>query len=229
MTSPTISPRSLLSDLAVRWAGASRVLHRHGLDFCCHGRVPLDEACRDKSLNVDDLVRELEREAAASGPSELGDQRSLPELIEHILSRFHEHHRAELPRLHAMAAKVEAVHGAKASCPRGLADHLARMTEEMEAHMGKEEQILFPMILRGAGAMAAAPIGVMEHEHRDHAVNLARLRELAHNYQAPPEACTTWRALYLGLAELERALMEHIHIENNIVFPRALLGEGGRA
>lgn len=228
MTPTKISPRSLLSDLAVRWAGASRVLHRHQLDFCCHGRVSLAEACRERALSVEDLIAELEAEARDGGPSTL-EGLALPELIDHILERFHADHRAELPRLIAMAEKVERVHAGKERCPVGLADHLRRMGAELEEHMAKEERILFPLVLRGAGVRAAAPISVMEQEHREHAVNLARLRELARDFQAPPEACATWRALYNSLAELERALMEHIHIENNMVFPRALNAERGRA
>ena len=123
-----------------------------------------------------------------------------------------------------MARKVEAVHGDKSSCPRGLADHLEHMSEELEQHMQKEEQLLFPMILGGRGRMASMPISVMEQEHQDHGRNLARMSVLAHEYVAPEEACNTWRALYLGLAELEAELMEHIHLENHVLFPRTLNG-----
>ena len=90
--------------------------------------------------------------------------------------------------------------------------------------MQKEEQVLFPMILSGRGAMAAMPVSVMEEEHRDHGKNLERTRALTNDFIAPESACNTWRALYLGLAELERDLMEHIHLENNVLFPRALQG-----
>ena len=146
----------------------------------------------------------------------------LNQLIEHLLTRYHAPHREELVRLHAAAQKVERVHAEKTSCPRGLADHLARMTEELEDHMQKEEQVLFPMIHAGQGAMAGMPVHVLEADHRDHALNLQRMRTLAHDFVAPEEACGTWRALYLGLAELERDLMQHIHLENNVLFPRAL-------
>jgi regulator of cell morphogenesis and NO signaling len=96
------------------------------------------------------------------------------------------------------------------------------MRDELESHMQKEEHVLFPLILAGRGALAAAPIRVMEREHEDHGRNLERLRELAHDFAPPLDACGTWRALYLGLEELEREIMEHIHLENHVLFPRAL-------
>ncbi len=135
---------------------------------------------------------------------------------------FHAGHRQELPRLLAMAAKVEHVHADKPDCPRGLAAHLQAMTGRLEQHMQKEETVLFPMLMAGAAARAVAPIQVLTAEHEEHGRDLARLRTLAHAFVPPPGACGTWRALYLGLAEFERAIMEHIHLENHVLFPGAL-------
>ena len=221
-TTRTIHSDRLLADLAVEHPAASRVFHRHGLDFCCHGQVPLEQACADRRLDVGALIAELNAEVSLDTDFRAWDRAPLGELIEHLLTRFHASHREELTRLHAAALKVEAVHALKPACPRGLAAHLARMTEELEDHMQKEEQILFPLIRGGRGALAAMPVQVLESEHRDHALNLRRMRELAHDFVAPDEACGTWRALYLGLAALERDLMQHIHLENNVLFPRAL-------
>ena len=114
------------------------------------------------------------------------------------------------------------MHADKADRPRGLAEHLARLADELEQHMQKEEQVLFPLIRAGRGAIAATPVQVLEHEHKDHALNLAHTRALAHDFVPPESACNTWRALYLGLEQLERDLMQHIHLENNVLFPRAL-------
>ena len=222
-TSSAITPQTTLAHLAVTWAGASRVFHRHALDFCCHGQVSLDEACERRGLTVERLIEEIEAEERQGEDSfERWDEESLPALIEHLLSQFHESHRAEVPRLTAMAHKVESVHGEKPACPTGLASFLERMHQELELHMQKEEEVLFPMIQAGRGRMAVMPVQAMEQEHEDHGANLARLRKLAHDYTPPEEACGTWRALYLGLAELERDLMHHIHLENNVLFPRAL-------
>lgn len=225
MPQTNLESRSL-AELAVVHAGASRVFHRHGLDFCCHGGVTLADACARKGLDPATLVAELARETDAPAPAERWDTQPIPVLIDYILDRFHAGHRAELARLREMAERVEKVHAEKASRPRGLADHLAHVTLELESHMQKEENVLFPLIVSGRGAMAAAPIRVMEQEHQDHGRNLARLRELAHDFVPPMDACGTWRALYLGLAELEREVMEHIHLENHVLFPRALRAEG---
>jgi regulator of cell morphogenesis and NO signaling len=221
-TRPAITPQSTLADLAATLAGASRVFHRHKLDFCCHGRVSLDEACQKKKLDVGELVREIENEVKVPGDFERWDQRPLADIVEHVVRRFHEAHRAELPRLLEMARKVERVHAEKASCPRGLAAQIERLSDDLGMHMRKEEDILFPLIVGGRGRMAADPIRIMEEEHDDAGKELARIRELAHDYTPPADACGTWTALYLGLNEFERELMEHIHTENNILFPRAL-------
>ena len=223
-TSEPITPQTTLADLAATRAGASRVFYRHDLDFCCHGRVSLAEACSKRKLDVDGLIRAIEAEAPLASDFQRWDAEPLPKLIEHLLEHFHAAHRAELPRLLEMARKVERVHAEKESCPRGLAEHLERIAEELESHMQKEEQVLFPLILSGQGRRAGMPIQVMEEEHADHGRNLERLRELTRTFTSPAEACGTWRALYLGLAELDEILRQHIHLENNVLFPRALRG-----
>ncbi|MBL8729401.1 MAG: iron-sulfur cluster repair protein YtfE [Planctomycetes bacterium] len=222
--SPTtiVHATDTLAQLATRRAGASRVFHRHNLDFCCHGQIRLDEACAKKGLDVDALIREIEAEASHAAPLEPWQERAIPELIAHIVTRYHEPHRQELPRLLAMAERVEKVHGDKPTCPRGLAALLAGLAGELAQHMQKEEQILFPMLARGEGANATRPIQVMEQEHEDAGAVLAAMRALATDYQPPVDACGTWRALYLGLDEFERELMQHVHLENYVLFPRAM-------
>jgi len=218
----TIDPRRTLGDLACARAGASRVFARHGLDFCCHGQVSVEDTCAAEGLDLAAFLAELAAEEREDGGFESWTGRSDDDLIDHLLSAFHEAHRAEVPRLEAMAAKVERVHKDKPGCPHGLARHLAAMLESLESHMQKEEEILFPMLRRGIGVMAGGPIQVMEQEHEDHGASLAKLRQLTGDYTPPPGACRTWTALYLGLAQLERDLMTHISLENNLLFPRAL-------
>jgi regulator of cell morphogenesis and NO signaling len=146
------------------------------------------------------------------------------ELVRHIVDFYHQRLRAELPELMSLAAKVESRHAGKASCPRGLLAHLEETYNAVVDHLAKEEQVLFPMILAGRGRMTAGPIYVMEAEHDDHAVGLRRTRQLTADLVAPEEACPTWRALYVRLAALERELMDHIHLENNVLFRRVLAG-----
>ena len=221
---PPIAAESTLADLATTHAGASRVFQRHGLDFCCNGKVTVAEACWRRGLDPAQILAELRAEVRPAAPESRWDARPLDDLVQHVLDRYHAGHRRELPRLLQLAAKVERVHADKPACPRGLFARLQHVGDELEQHMQKEEQVLFPMLRSGVGAMAAGPIQVMEEEHVGHGHNLAEIRRLAHDFVPPPEACNTWRALYVGLAELEREVMQHIHLENHVLFPRVLAG-----
>ncbi len=217
-----IAAQRTLAELAAERAGASRVFLRHGLDFCCHGRVSLAAACEKSGLSVAAISAELDAEEPRHEPPERWESRPLEELVAHILERFHAAHRAELPELLAMARKVERVHADKAGCPSGLGDHLEAMETSLEAHMQKEERVLFPLLAAGGGRTALAPVQAMEREHDDHGRNLARLRHLTNDFDPPADACGTWRALYVRLAEFESEVMRHIHLENHVLFPRAL-------
>jgi regulator of cell morphogenesis and NO signaling len=216
------SVTTTLADLATANPAASRVFHRHGLDFCCGGRRPLADACRERGLEAAAVLEEIDRETPAESDVPGWDTRPIPDLVAFIVSRYHDGLRAELPQLIALADKVERKHADKSSCPRGLADHLRAVDESVRMHLAKEENVLFPMLANGMGRMAAGPIRVMEMEHDDHRENLMRTRALTADLNPPEEACTSWRALYLRLDALEGDLMEHIHLENNVLFPRAL-------
>ena len=219
---PTSTTNATLADLAVLLPAASRVFHRHRLDFCCHGGRSLADACVARGLDPAAVLSEIEDAQASSEEATRWDERPIRELVDHIEAWYHARLRAELPELVALAAKVEERHADKPSSPRGLRTHLEGVHESVLDHLAKEEQILFPMI-RG-GRIPAGPIHVMEAEHADHADNLQRTRALTADLVAPAEACPTWRALYLRLGELERELMEHIHLENNVLFRRVLAG-----
>ena len=224
MATQPLSDASTLADLAVTHPAASRVFHRHGLDFCCHGRRPLAEACAERGLAASGVLDEIEGEEAMAPDQPRWDERPIADLVHHIVGFYHQRLRVELPELVSMAAKVEDRHAAKASCPTGLLAHLEETWQAVVEHLAKEEQILFPMILAGRGRMAAGPVHVMEAEHDDHAESLRKIRELTNDLVAPEEACATWRALYLRLAAFEAELMDHIHLENNVLFRRVLAG-----
>lgn len=152
--------------------------------------------------------------------------RPLPELIDHILARYHEPLREGLPPVVDAAARVERVHGDKANCPHGLADRLARLHAEIGTHLAKEEQVLFPAIRSGRrGPQVHMPVRMMMQEHEDHEANLQRIRELTSSFVPPAEACGTWRALYSGLEKLDTDFSEHIRFEKKeVLFPRLLNG-----
>ena len=215
---------TLLADLAVSFPAASRVFHRNGLDFCCHGRRPLGEACAEAGLDAQSVVAEIAAEQAAAPELPRWDEKPIAELVDHIVGFYHRRLREELPELVALATKVESRHADKASCPHGLRAHLEAVHAAVLDHLAKEEQVLFPAILAGRGRLVAGPISVMESEHDDHAADLRETRRLTADLVAPAEACTSWRALYLRLAAFEAELMDHIHLENNVLFRRVLAG-----
>jgi regulator of cell morphogenesis and NO signaling len=222
ITAAAPSADTTLAELAVRFPAATRVFYAHGLDFCCRGRRPLAEACGEKGLDPAALLAAVVAGETTAADLTVWSEAPLAALVDHVTGHYHARLREEIPQLVAMAEKVERVHADKADCPHGLAAHLRQVHGAVLDHLEKEEVVLFPMILQGRGWQAAGPVQMMEHEHDDHGVSLARTRALTGDLEPPAEACTTWRALYLRLAELERELMEHIHLENNVLFPRAL-------
>jgi regulator of cell morphogenesis and NO signaling len=143
-------------------------------------------------------------------------------LIDHILDAFHKPLREELPRLDAMTKKVSKVHQDKDARLTELHSTFVALKAELESHMMKEEQILFPMVRQGQGESAAGPVSVMEQEHDSAEAALRKMRELTDGFQPPEEACNTWRSMLQGMQALERELHQHIHLENHILFPRAL-------
>lgn len=219
-----------LGALARSIPGATQVFHAYQLDFCCGGKQSLREAADKQGVNAQEVADRLAALQASGAPSERDWCGAAPaELIAHILQRYHALHRAQIPELIRLARRVEQVHGDREDCPVGLTDHLAAMQQELESHMQKEEQILFPMLARGLAPVAQGPIGVMRMEHDQHGQELARLEALTDGIRLPRAACNTWRALYLGLASFKEDLMAHIHLENNILFEGLAQGEVAHA
>jgi regulator of cell morphogenesis and NO signaling len=144
------------------------------------------------------------------------------EITDYIVSFYHDRLRSFLPELIFLADKVEKVHADHKNCPKGLTSKLKDIQNELLGHMMKEEQILFPLIKNGRGSHAHMPIKVMQEEHTHHANSLAVLRDIAFNFDLTEGACRTWNTLYKGLDQLELELMEHINLENSILFMRAL-------
>jgi len=213
--SPELADQSLGS-IAVNLPGATAVFRASKLDFCCNGHVSLRQAAQDRNLDLDALLGQL---SALEHDDELPDEMTVEALIDHILARYHDVHRAQLPELIRMARRVESVHQANPNVPAGLADLLETMEQELLQHMMKEEQILFPMLRTGGHPFVSQPIGMMRTEHTSHGEALDRINALTNDATPPAGACNTWRALYLGLAQLSDDLQNHIHLENNVLFP----------
>ena len=220
----TIEKQTPLGELAAAHPLATRVFHRHGIKYCCSGGNTLEDVCNSKDLDVQTILDEITKELdSSSAEPEQWNDASFEDLIAHIIKTYHESLREELPRLEAMAQRVLHVHGDKMPqvLPE-LASVVTALKNELEQHMFKEEQILFPMILKGEGSKTLGPVECMIEEHQSAVDALSRLRELTNGFTVPMGACNTWQALWHGLAALETDLQEHIHLENNILFPRAL-------
>lgn len=211
----------------------SRIFERFGIDYCCGGKQPLAEACRRKGLDVREIVDTLVGEADPDPGADQTDwsRASLTELTEHIVATHHAYLNAELPRLQAIVEKVANAHGDRHPQMAEVRNVFGGLRAELEAHMAKEEQVLFPMIQELERATrrpefhcgsVANPIRVMELEHDGAGGALESLRELTRGYSTPADACNTWRAMADGLRQLEEDLHVHIHKENNILHPRAL-------
>jgi len=214
---PALSAEQAIGQIAVELPGATAVFRRLKLDFCCGGQLSLRQASADKGLDLQAVMDEL---STLQRPSQLPDAGTPGELIDHILTRFHDVHRQQLPELIRMAHRVEAVHRGNPDVPAGLGDALEAMQQELLTHMHKEEAILFPMLRQGGNSFVSQPIGVMRHEHNDHGAALEHLASLTHDMTPPMGACNTWRALYAGIAQLNDDLINHIHLENNVLFPQ---------
>ena len=225
----TITPDTTVADIASAIPSSVRVFGRHHIDFCCGGKRPLAGVCESQGLSFEALVRDIETGAQAPAPGRDWREAPLVDIIDFILATYHQPLREELPRLGSLAAKVLKVHGAKDPATLARIDAIVRdLSADLLQHMWKEEQVLFPAI-RAAEAAGAAPamplegpIGVMEHEHDSAGELLAELHRITGGYAVPEWACATARALYQGLEEFERAMHLHVHLENNVLFPRAL-------
>ncbi len=224
-----------VGELVSERAGRCRVFEEYGIDYCCGGKEPLAEACAKKGVDVDEVLLELTKaDADADAVREDAVDYSimpLDELVDHIVATHHAYLTGELPRLQSMAAKVAEVHGKADARLIELAQVITRLSEELQSHMMKEEEILFPIIrqLMHADTLPpmhcgelANPIGVMEAEHDTVGGVLESMRRLTDGYAPPQWACNTYRALLDALHKLELDLHQHIHKENNILFPRAL-------
>lgn len=202
-------------DIAIGRPGSTAIFRRHKIDYCCGGGTPLAKAAADRGVDLAGLIAQLDAldRTEAMAPAETRA------LIDHLLERYHEVHRRQFPEAIFLAARVESVHGDRPDCPTGVAQHLAFMFDDLEAHHQKEEMILFPMMRRGEVRLGA-PISRMEAEHEDVIEQLIGLARLTNDFTPPENACGTWRALYALCQEIDADLRDHMHLENNVLFRR---------
>jgi regulator of cell morphogenesis and NO signaling len=229
-----LNTQTTVGDFVAWRPGLSRVFRDRGIDFCCGGKRSLADVCQEKGLDAGSLLQTLlaSPPAPADGPC-LTDL-SLTSLCDLIEKTHHAYVKAELPRLSELAGKVAKAHGSNHPEMRQVHQLFLAVREELESHLAKEERILFPAIrgLEAGDAMACGhcgsvsnPIRVMEMEHDSAGAALEQLRRLTGNFTPPADACGSFRALLDGWREFEENLHQHVHKENNILFPRAVVLE----
>jgi regulator of cell morphogenesis and NO signaling len=218
---------------------AAAVFHRHGIDFCCRGGRSLEAACHEGGIDPSTLLEEI---AAACAPGQAAAPRfaswDAPTLIAYIVGNHHAYVREALPTLVAHTEKLVRVHGERHPELVEVASLVQDVSREMSSHMLKEEHILFPHIQAVAFAAQQGcppppspfgtvdnPIRMMEAEHESAGDAMARIRELTGGYQVPDDGCTTYRVCMRELEAFEQDLHSHVHLENNILFPKARLLE----
>jgi regulator of cell morphogenesis and NO signaling len=233
-----INPEITVAELVIIHPRLRLRLEQLGIDYCCGGKKPVKQAAEEAELQWAAVESELQTVLAEQQDAVSKDWNtvSLSTLVDHIVETHHAFTKEQLPRLHDLLAKVQNAHGAQhGEMLTPLNRAYTAVRNELEAHLMKEEQILFPMIkateafvidggkrpVSHCGSVAN-PIRQMEAEHDDAGNELAVMRQLTGNYQLPPDACPTFAALYEGLEALEADLHEHIHLENNILFPKAV-------
>ena len=224
-----------VGQLVVERPGRARVFERLGIDYCCGGKKPLRQAIAEKKLAADNVLAELSRESDEPIGNVLGADRnwqtaSLTDLCDHIEQTHHAYLRDELPRLEFLTHKVASRHGEHTPALAEIYRVFLQFKEELTSHMMKEEQVLFPMcrqldkLQRPATAHFASintPIAVMIREHDDAGEALAKFRALTNDYTPPLDVCNTYRAMFHSLEQLEQDMHQHVHKENNVLFPRA--------
>jgi regulator of cell morphogenesis and NO signaling len=236
-----VTTERTVRELALENPASTRVFEKLGIDYCCGGKKSLGEACRAANLNIDQVLASLEQAnqpAVTPQAEEHWHAAPVAVLIAHIQNTHHEYTREEIARLGPLFEKVCSVHGRNHPELLQVYEAFKGLAQELGTHMLKEEMILFPYIARmeaavaGKKSLAPAPFGsvqnpvaMMEHEH-DSAGNALRvMKEASHRYSAPGDSCVSYQTLYGALAAFEADLHQHIHLENNILFPRAVAME----
>lgn len=232
MTSATQTVR----EIAQTQPSSIHVFEQFGIEYCCGGGRPLGDACAAKEVDVNRVIAALEAASRSLG-AQLKDWRkeALSRLVGHIVATHHAYCKGELPRLAGLAAKVLNRHGGTNPELALLRSKVAELAEELTEHLADEEVFVFPMIVsleqksrnlgRDSGQISSSvgnPIALLVQDHDHAGVLLAEIRSLSRDFKVPGYACTSFRALYDGLRRFEEDMHRHVHLENNILFPRAI-------
>ncbi len=229
-------------EFAVENPNATRVFERFGIDYCCGGHKPLADACASANVAVEAVLKGIEQSDATLAQGTAGkdwSKESLSALVEHINSTHHVYVKDEVPRILKLIEKVVTAHGGNHPELTTVQQVFSDLGQELFMHLMKEEQILFPYVIQtercvttGEGAPPSCfgtvqnPVRMMMMEHDSAGVALRELRDATSDYAIPADACISYKTLYQALQAFEKDLHQHIHLENNILFPRAVEMEG---
>jgi regulator of cell morphogenesis and NO signaling len=227
--------RKTLAEIVTDNVRSAVVFEEFGLDFCCKGNRGLKNACAEKNIDLQKVVNELENLSHNGKGKENPNDWQLDFLVDYIINNHHQYVRRMIPVITLHADKVASVHGKNHPETLRIADLFLAVREELEMHMMKEERILFPQIKQMVLTQKENsqffpppfgtiqnPIRLMEFEHTSAGDALSQIRELSNNYTQPEDACNTFKALFSELKEFEEDLHKHIHLENNILFPKSI-------
>lgn len=235
-TQPNLYEKMIIKDIVLQNFKAVEVMEKYGIDFCCKGKKPINAALEEKNIDKKMFFAELDVVASQYTQSDMRFENwDLVFLTQYIVNNHHSYVRESLPRITAHVNKISERHGDRYPFLYEVNHLFLHVTEEMTSHMEKEEKILFPLIKyladckrfeerpknEGYGTVKS-PILKMEQEHDSAGEALYKIREITNNYTLPADACTTYNITYKELEEFERDLHKHVHLENNILFPRAI-------
>jgi regulator of cell morphogenesis and NO signaling len=229
-----VTGQSTVGEIVAEDFRAAAAFQQAGIDFCCGGRRSLDQACAERGLALDDMLNAIGRSCGQADAAPRFMEWEADAIAGFIVGTHHAYTRRALPVLTAYTTKLAAVHGGRHPELHEIAQLVQRVSAEMTAHMAKEEQVLFPYIAVIAEASRLGrtlpraqfgpienPIRMMEHEHESAGAAVARIRQLTSGYTVPSDGCTTYRVCFEELAAFERDLHAHVHLENNVLFPKA--------
>ncbi len=226
-----IDTQATLGDLVTDHPGIARALERHGLDYCCHGQRTLGDACTEAGLDADTVAADLAKSVTTDAPRPDWASMGPAELVDHLEAVHHAYLHEEMPRLSALLEKIASVHGDRHPELHDVRERYELLRADLDPHLMKEEQVLFPLIRALAaesdaptfpGGSIGAPISVMMHEHDRAGELLEELRALTNGYEVPADGCGSYQAAYRGLEQFEADTHLHVHKENNVLFPMVL-------
>jgi regulator of cell morphogenesis and NO signaling len=226
-----------VAELAIAMPASIPVLEKLKIDYCCHGAQPIEQACSRAGVTTDQLLRLIDQQPSG-GESRSWDGAPLMEIIRFILDTHHAYTRSTMETLLVLAEKVARKHGPQHPELLKIETLVGRLNDDLQPHMMKEEQILFPYLeqLESGGDVPSPPFGTVRNpirmmmlEHEAVGEIAAEIRAASNDYALPAEACTSFTAFYRLLQDLELDLHRHIHLENNVLFPRAMALEEAAA